>query len=374
MARHYYIAEPYPDELIGSVLIRTARHRGIGNKNLTALLFKSRQSKIPLLLSLQLIQLAEATRLTPHELLHEHTPFRFITAFMSKEVTERIAEALISGTYGGLAVLSQSVTFGARQPRFCASCVQDDLKMFGESYWHRKHNLPFVDECHLHRLPLLQLQKSIDSFAAGCSPAECKSAPVGRILQGEVAEWLANQCHFKLDTTFRQRVEDWSTAYREIAVRRNFPSSSTGLCGKSFCAGLNAFYGAAFFENHNCSFEIDGSGWPSLMLRQHNRTEMLTAKHLIVQGYLQFGPPPRKERTSKPGRKIRNYALLDEFLHEKLEARMAREPVEGRPAAQELMAELEIWGTYRHARMQMHTTRALVNKWYEAFTKLRKRK
>lgn len=374
MARHYYIAEPYPDELIGSVLIRTARHRGLGNKNLTALLLRSRQTKIPLLLSLQLPQIAEATRLTPVELLHAHTPFRFITAFMPKEVTEHIAEKLISGTYRSLAALSQSVTFGARQPRYCACCVQEDLKVFGESYWHRKHNLPFVDKCHLHHLPLLQIQKTIGSFAACCSPAECNAVPVSRMLQGEVSEWLANQSISKLETTFRQRVEEWSTAYRAIATLRNFPSSTTGLCGKSFCAGLNAFYGAAFFEQHHSSFKIDGSGWPSLMLRQHNCTEMVTAKHLIVQGYLVFGSTPQKERTSKPGKKTRDYLLLDELLSKKLEMRMAREPVAGRPAAERLMIELGIWGTYRHAKMQLRATRVLVNKWYQAFIKLKKQK
>ena len=374
MARHYYIAEPYPDELIGSVLIRTARHRGLGNKNLTALLLRSRQTKIPLLLSLQLPQIAEATRLTPFELLHEHTPFRFITAFMPKEVTEHIARKLISGTYRNLAVLSQSVTFGARQPRYCACCVQEDLKVFGESYWHRKHNLPFVDECYLHNLPLLQIQKTINSFAAGCSPAESNAVPVSRMLQREVSEWLAHQSISTLETTYRQRVEDWSTAYRDMAKRRNFPSSTTGLCGKSFCAGLNTFYGTTFFEHHNSSFKIDGTGWPSLMLRQHNCTEMVTAKHLIVQGYLAFGSTPQKERTSKPGKKTRDYLLLDELLSKKLEMRMAREPVAGRPAAQRLMIELGIWGTYRHAKVQLRATRVLVNKWYQAFIKLKKQK
>lgn len=374
MARHFYIAEPYPDELIGSVLIRTARHRGIGNKKLTSLLMNSSQTKIPLLLSLHLNTLAEAMCLTPLNLLHAHTPFRFITAFMTNEFTEYLARQLTSGSYGSLSVLCQSVTFGRLRPRYCPSCVQEDLRIFGESYWHRKHNLPFVDVCCLHDLPLLQVPKTINSFAVSRPPDESEAIPVEKNFQSEVSEWLAHQSISKLETTFRQRVEDWSSAYREIAIQRNFPVSSTGLCSKSFCAGLVEFYGAGFFALHNCSFNIERVSWPSLMLQQSNRTEMVTAKHLILQGYLLFGSNPNKEHTLKPGRKPRDYLLLDKNISRKLEKRMAKEPVFGRPSAQKLMAELGVWGVYRHARVQLKTTKALVNSWYQAFLNLGKDK
>lgn len=367
MARHYYIADPYPDELIGSVLIRTARHRGLGNKALTALLSKSGQTKIPLLLSLQLLQIAEATRLTPRELLYEHTPFRFITAFMSKEVTEHIAEKLISGTYRSLAVLSQSVTLGARQPRYCKFCVREDSKTYGESYWHRKHNLPLVDKCHSHHQPLLQLSRTIDSFAICRPPAECNAVKVSPVLQGQVSEWLAHQSICNLHTSFRQRVEEWSTTYREIAKRRNFPSSTTGLCGKSLCVGLNAFYGEDFFKLHNCSFNMDGKSWPSFMLRARNCTEMTAAKHLILQGYLLHATVPPKQMTAKPGRKVRDYASLDELIAQKLATRMAQESIVGRPSARQLMLELEVWEIYRHSKQQLSATRALVDDWYRAY-------
>jgi hypothetical protein len=39
--------------------------------------------------------------------------------------------------------------------RLCAQCLQDDIRAFGEPYWHRTHQLPNVTCCPDHRLHLL---------------------------------------------------------------------------------------------------------------------------------------------------------------------------------------------------------------------------
>lgn len=372
MARHYYIAEPYPDELIGSILIRTARHRGLGNKRLTQLLVGSRQSRVPLLLSSQLRAIANATRASPSELLHEHTPFRFITAFMSSRETDRVAAGIIGGSQGSLAVLVQSVTIGGRQPRYCQLCVKDDLRTYGESYWHRKHNLPFVDECPVHGVLLVGPQRVGSCFSGSSPPDECDCTPIARMLDGETGSWLARQSIATLETTFRQSVDEWSARYRAIAQQSGFPRATTGLCGKSFCAGLLAFYGDGFFKRHGWPFGLDGRSWPALMLREKNMTSMVTGKHLALQGFLALGPTPTKRSTVTPGRKTRNYAHMDRQFCHLLSQRMAQEPLEGRPTACELMTELGFWGIYRHQKAQLPQTRALVDRWYQAYLQLRK--
>lgn len=372
MARHYYIAEPYPDELIGSILIRTARHRGLGNKRLAQLLVGSRQSRVPLLLSSQLREIANATRACPFELLHEHTPFRFITAFMSPAETSRVEANLIDDSQGSLAVLVQSVTIGGGQPRYCPVCVKDDIRTYGESYWHRRHNLPFVDECPVHGAMLVCQQRVGTGFSVLGPPDECDGVPLERVLDGETGSWLARQSIASLETTFRQSVDEWSARYRAIAQQRGFPRATTGLCGKSFCAGLLAFYGDGFFKRHGWHFGLDGRSWPAWMLREKNITPMVTGKHLALQGFLALGPTPNKLSTVPPGRKTRNYAQMDRQFCHLLRQRMAQEPLEGRPTARELMTELGLWGAYRHQKAQMPQMRALVENWYQAYLQLRK--
>lgn len=373
MVRHYYIAAPYPDELIGSVLIRTARHRGLGNKRLAELLVSSRQARFPLLLSLQLREIAEGTGASPAELLHEHTPFRFITAFMPIKMTEGFSNSIIAGTRGCVASLCQSVTVAGRQPVYCPQCVRDDLRAFGESYWHRQHNLPFIDECPTHQTPLLGIRKHHWSFSVATPPDECSGEPVDRLLEpGPVASWLAQQSIATLRTTFRQSVEAWSTKYREIAEYRDFPRVGAGLCGRSFSAAILRFFGDTFFRQHGWSFSLNSRSWPSMMLRQGNSSEMVTGKHLVMQAFLLFGTTPERLKTGKPGRRTRNYDEVDKQMAVRLAQRFAEELVRGRPSARTILSELGFWETYRHQRELLPHTTALVDEWFQAYRRLRK--
>lgn len=370
MARHYYFAEPFPDELIGSVLIRTARHRGLGIKDFTTLLGYSRQSKIPLLLTQRLAQLSGAVRATPLELLHLHTPFRYITAFMSPEETDRFAASIIDGNQGSLASLVQSVTIGGRQARYCPRCIQDDLTTQGECYWHRTHNLPFVDACHKHGSPLHEVARSLNGFAVSGLPDDYSGVPV-KCVNSPVHSWLAAQSIATLETRFRRPVEDWFGAYRAIAIQRGFPKAATGLCGKSLSIALEGMFGQAFFRKMNWSFSLDGRSWPALMFRDSHETALVTGKHLVVQSFLKFAPVPEKALTGKPGKKERDFSKIDQQIYRVLQRRMALEQTPGRPSAQLLMRELGIWETYKHQRRMLPTTNALVAEWYQAFVGLK---
>jgi len=366
MARHYYIAEPLPDELIGSVLIRTARHRGLGIKDFTKSLAYSRQSRIPLLLSKHLEQVAHATQATPLELLLHHTPFGYITAFMSEHETDRFAECILSGRQGSLSSLAQSVTIGGRHPRYCQKCVKEDLVRFGESYWHRTHNLPFIDTCPHHYAPLFEVSSKI-GFVATNLPEDCSGTFVDCIYATPALDWIAEQSIVLLEGKLRHTVEEWFCMYRELAIERGFPRASTGLCGRSICSGLLGFFGCRFFQLAGWQFSLNGKSWPALMLRERHSTAMAPGKHLIIQAFLKFSSVPAKEQTRKPGKKVRNYEQLDGHFYRLLQRKISQELIPGRPAAHSLLKELGLWETYRHERMLLPRTNALVSSWYTAF-------
>ncbi len=369
MVRHYYIAKPFPDELIGSVLIRTARHRGIGLKAFTGLLATSSQTKLPLLLSHHLDKMSLATRASPMELLHYHTLFRFITAFMSAADTDRFAANIVSGNHGSLASFVRSVTAGATRPRYCPQCVRRDLYCYGESYWHRSHNVPFVQWCYQHRSRLHELPKTA-GYVANRLPEECVGEQIQGLTPHPAFDWLAEQSINTLETRFRRSVDEWFGVYREIAFRRGFPRESSGICGRSLCAGLHSFFGGEFFDKAGWQFTFDGKSWPALMFRDSHSTAVVTGKHLVIQAFLKFAPVPTKEQTAKPGKKRRDVEQLDRQCYRVLQRRMSRETVVGRPSAHLLLMELGLWGMYRHERRQLPMTRLLVRDWYLAYRKL----
>ena len=230
MARHYYFAEPYPDELIGSVLLRTARHRGLAGCSPVV----KGQSKVSLAFSAYLAEIAGALNMAPGDLLDRHTSFRFVTAFMSRQDVQRMARVLLSSTAITISTVIHAVTRGGLQPRYCPSCVEDDLARYGESYWHRCHNLPFVVSCPIHQLPLMQIKPLGYGVAIRCLPDECAGEQVTTVLNGAVACWLESKSQGCIAFSDRPRLSDLCASYRAAAAMKHPLSPGQDFCARSW--------------------------------------------------------------------------------------------------------------------------------------------
>lgn len=64
------------------------------------------------------------------------------------------------GQVGTLAEL-HSESNAAKSPfRFCRQCREQDLQIYGMTYWHREHHLPGVDICPIHEIALEQVLRT----------------------------------------------------------------------------------------------------------------------------------------------------------------------------------------------------------------------
>ena len=146
----YFRAEPYPDEEICSLLIRTVRRIGLSSPDFVRWYFNL--SPAPLASIGNLIpHIADLVGCTPRRILQEHTLVPYGTAALPPEESRRITIDLTSGRIPEL-----SNPIGKLGLRWCEACVHFELGKFGESYWHRSHLLPGVCTCHLHGMPLMQ--------------------------------------------------------------------------------------------------------------------------------------------------------------------------------------------------------------------------
>jgi hypothetical protein len=146
----YFKAEPYPDEEICSLLIRTVRKIGLSSPDFVRWYFNL--SPIPLESMGNLIpHIAELVGCSPRRILQEHTLVPYGTAALPPEESRRLTIDLTSGRIPEL-----SNPIGKLGLRWCEACVHFEIGEFGESYWHRSHILPGVSTCHLHGMPLMQ--------------------------------------------------------------------------------------------------------------------------------------------------------------------------------------------------------------------------
>lgn len=87
--------------------------------------------------------------------IFQHTMFpqsvRFLDVSYMKEAYDSILA--MRGGNGGLSVLNKKAS-EEQYFRYCPLCVQTDRKKYGETYWHRKHQLKRLNICPVHHCKL----------------------------------------------------------------------------------------------------------------------------------------------------------------------------------------------------------------------------
>lgn len=93
---------------------------------------------------------------SPEELLMKHTLFPYYSTFLPKDISNELKKSMFesnskSGKAHALAGLLASVIKHPEKLRYCPTCIKADTKRYGESYWHRAHQLPGVHLCPTHK-------------------------------------------------------------------------------------------------------------------------------------------------------------------------------------------------------------------------------
>lgn len=87
--------------------------------------------------------------LTIENALLNHTLFNYYMRFFSLEYKKKAFETLRNGE--GLSGTVWSIFSSINWTlRYCPCCVEEDIKKYGESYWHREHQIPEMRTCPKH--------------------------------------------------------------------------------------------------------------------------------------------------------------------------------------------------------------------------------
>jgi hypothetical protein len=154
-----YFPSPYPDELLYSLCARfSTRVAYSGAKSTLQEIFGATTASAVIDLPNRLGYLATAlpagTSLTLDSLILRHTLFPFFSAFIQPERVRQLRKSMAISC--GTATHMRSGVMASRIStpgylRFCPKCKLEDEKYFGETYWHRLHQLPGVEICSSHQ-------------------------------------------------------------------------------------------------------------------------------------------------------------------------------------------------------------------------------
>ena len=327
------LTRPYPDELVGSFLHRTARQLGLGQEKLLFRLTGRNLSTHSLLMTVY-PGIADAAGMPFEELLLEHTVLPYVTAFMKP--TERavlVSELLsVGSTPRPTSSLVASSVVGEYGLRVCPRCMRWELENFGETYWHRTHQVSGVRICAVHMCTLLETELPITRSLAFPPPNEVRylyRCPTFG-LAPEIHESIAALTAFALSSRggLGEQASRYMSRTRELGYVYLGGKAHSTLLSQD----LLTFYGAYFLERYDCVISEKKKGrWPSRLLSA-SAGQSTTFKHILLQSFLESNPSPSASRIEFEGRnqpKRRDWSAFQAEAIRALSAEVRRHEIAG---------------------------------------------
>lgn len=156
-----FIPELYPDELVYSVFARYYVYSGYSAYvDAAADLFSNKRTRpVPEFINAMNIGTKEILlrNISMEKLIEKHTMFPAYSRFIPLERRRNAFKALVQteGNYMNLLYIPTGKQ-NMKYLRWCPECVNQDRDKYGETYWHRLHQIAGMDICPVHHCRLQQ--------------------------------------------------------------------------------------------------------------------------------------------------------------------------------------------------------------------------
>ena len=174
-----FFPTPYPDECLYSILCRYYARSALPPETVSTLLFGNVQNLKPsVYLPLQIESVDDwcppSSGITRKIIAVNHTLYPYWAVSYPANLRAEI-DTIINGGKAATQTtyLGSARTFHSRVKylRYCPLCAAEDVEAYGETYWHRRHQLSEMLYCSRHEVRLVNsaaLLNDASSILASC--------------------------------------------------------------------------------------------------------------------------------------------------------------------------------------------------------------
>ncbi len=293
-----FFPTPYPGELLYSALARYQIRSGNFSPKLTIEeLFDSRTitatADLPCSLNNLAQNLPKYSFITVDSLIQNNTLYPFYAPFLPLKRAKQIQEAMKTSKGGNIHTMTgimASAIYTPKYFRFCPDCLQRDLKNYGETYWHRLHQIPGVLFCPTHEIRLKDSQIPIQgSNKHQYHPAdESNCYKTGMEIEYSQAikrnlVMLSQNIAQLTDNIYPSRTLEWFTRrYRTLLINRGYANANGRIKQKRLIDDFVYFYGRDLLNTLGSETVYeDKSNWLTQIVRKH-RKAFHPIRHLLM--------------------------------------------------------------------------------------------
>jgi hypothetical protein len=288
-----YLKDPKPGETVYSLVCRTAFSFGVSNIKLLERLTGQRRT-VPLLSTLP-GHIKSISEIAPEShdwsnsenIVKDNTQLPYFTYFDDPEAKGEIIDKLAGSNDSYPIAMSLGLTnyplpASPKHPRYCFSCLKEDLKSIRTTFFHREHQLPGVSICWRHEEPLYHGCQVCGAYPIagnnltlpGCCNCDGIISPLKAYEQmpGETEShiWLATQSAAMVNSQGTS-CKNIRMTLKQVAVSKEL-SRGKLLDYNKLASAVEKRYGQEFLSWLNAPAWKDGrpASWVRRML--HNRS------------------------------------------------------------------------------------------------------
>ncbi|MBY0596492.1 TnsD family Tn7-like transposition protein [Bacillus bingmayongensis] len=293
---------PYPDEILYSTFARYhMRSANSSIKDTLDDLFGKKTVISTIDLPSHLYSLCNRipssnSSITPEKILEKHTLYPFYSPFLPVSRAQQLKEMMI-GDNGQSIHMMTGVISGAICTKhslyYCPSCFTEDLKQYGEPYFHRIHQVPGVFVCPKHNAWLHPFKEK-DSF----NKHEFIALPLtlNNSLKYEEINisqktrnllfQIAKDIEFLLEHGIGENLYEAKIMYLSQLTKQGFVTVGKRIKQKFLHEQFQLFYGHELLSLLECSIE-GRYNWLTFIVRKAKKT-IHPLRHVLMMRFL-FG-------------------------------------------------------------------------------------
>lgn len=299
----FFIPRIYEDEILYSFISRY--HERSGNIYSTTSikeLFDINKVRPNLYLPSYIDNLVENfpinCKYTINDIIFKHTLYHFYTCFESKEFSDDIFNLMRDDDNNKVKNKCSSINLKNNNDylKFCKVCMKEDFEKYGETYWHRIHQTPYVLVCPKHNEVLydscveINNYKDVKLIAANESNCICND---DKEYQPHIKEKLYNlskQIDIIMNINFEKKTSDWyQNNYVNALIKKGLATASGHLKLKEIIESFKNYYTDEFLDLLGCNINKEKyeNSWLIEILRKP-RHRYHPVKHLLVINFLGY--------------------------------------------------------------------------------------
>lgn len=292
-----FFPTPYPDELLYSVWARFHSRSGNSSPKWTFSELFGRSTVIP---SLTLPSHLDSfysripqLQMSVEDWIRDHTMYPLYRPFMPESRGSKLLQMMRGDNGEGIyAFVGLSAGNGPHPKQFCycPECYEEDIKLYGEPYWHRIHQAPGVFTCPTHNVVLCQLRSPVtERHGLTVLPINRRYIKAEPILPAGLSDKtihflyeIAKDLQMLLNSPQLPNLFRSKSVFLRQLVKRGFATSTGRIRQQILADRFIAYYGHKFLELLDSVLSGEHS-WLTLSTRKERRVIHPVRQLLLIR-------------------------------------------------------------------------------------------